>query len=190
MRAATEVRRTGRRGHALRHPVRFALAGAVLVLFARSALADVPATTPGAPVCKVLPGATAVQYETGAACPPAGFAEAAGYEPELAQTPAGWRYTRPAGADGGCSGPLPDGGPFWDFGAACRAHDYGYDLIRFGVGDRTASDDLLYRDMKRTCLATGILGAPMCKTLADSTHAVLWVGDVSPGFEPAPDELT
>lgn len=185
MRAATKIRRIGRRWRT----VRFALIGTPLVLLARSALADVPAAVTGAPVCKVLPGATARQYETGEACPPAGFAEAARYEPVLEQTPAGWRFTRPTDADGGCSGPLPDEGVFWDFGAACRAHDYGYDLVRFGVGDRTASDDLLYWDMKRTCRANSAFGAPMCKTLADSAHAVLWVGDMSPGFEPDPDEL-
>lgn len=190
MRTAIEIpRRTRRRSHAFRHPVRLLLTAIVLVMLAKSAVARVPATMPGAPECRDLPGATTVQYETGTACPPDGFATIIGYTPVLVQTRAGWRYTRPISADGGCSDPLADEGPFWDFGDVCRAHDYGYDLVRFGIGERTEADALLYRDMKRSCAANGPVGAPACKALADSAHAVLWAGDVSPGFEPGPDDL-
>jgi hypothetical protein len=155
-----------------------------MVLFAKSALGSAPTATPGAPECRELHAATTLQYETGAACPPVRFDLVMGYEPVLVSTATGWRYTRPEWADGGCSGPMADEGLFWSFGDACRAHDYGYDLVRFGVGDRGAADLLLYRDMKRSCAANFAVGVSMCRTLADSAHAVLWIGDTSPGFEP------
>ena len=184
MQAAIQVRRgIGLPSFARRHPVRLLL-GATTLMVVRSAVGSVPAAMPGEIACRVIPDASPIQYATGVACPPEGFANVIGYEPVLVRTPAGWRYVRPASADGGCSGPLSDRGPFWDFGDACRAHDYGYDLVRFGVGDRAEADDLLYRDMKRACVANRALGHQACKALADSAHAALWVGEVSPGFEP------
>jgi hypothetical protein len=170
---------------ARRHLRRAGVPGVALtVLFARSALGGVPDATPGAPLCRELPRPTTIQYETGVACPPRAFAVSFGYRPVLVSTPAGWRYTRPSSAGGGCSGPMSDRGPFWSFGDACRAHDYGYDLVRFGIGDRGAADLLLYRDMRRTCTTSDPVADWACRTLADSAHAVLWVGDATPGFEP------
>jgi hypothetical protein len=157
---------------------------ALTVLFARSALGGVPDTMPGSRSCRELPSATTVQYETGLACPPRGFAVRFGYRPVLVSTAVGWRYTRPLSAGGGCSGPMADRGPFWSFGDACRAHDYAYDLVRLGIGDRGAADALLYRDMRRTCTSSEPVADWACRALADSAHAVLWVGDASPGFEP------
>jgi len=175
----------GHRSFVRRHPS-FVLLGAIASLLFRSTSSAIPAAIHGEETCRRLPWASTIAYETGVACPPEDFAETMGYEPVLMQTPAGWRYVRPASADGGCSGPLADEGPFWDFSGACRAHDYGYDLVRFGVGDRASADELLYRDMKHSCASNAPLGVTACKTLADSAHAVLWVGDVSPGFEPRP----
>lgn len=57
--------------------------------------------------------------------------------------PYGWRHKRSRFAEGGCSGPRQDVGPFWDFTIARRAHDYGYDLVRFGVANRRDADALL-----------------------------------------------
>jgi hypothetical protein len=186
-RSPTRQRSLSRRRSLTRRRRVALLLGATTCLLARSAAGSIPAATPGERTCRDIPGATAAQYATGVACPPEGFAGRIGYAPVLVETPAGWRFTRPASADGGCSGPLPDTGPFWDFGEICRAHDYGYDLVRFGVGDRAAADELLYRDMKRACVTNGLLGRPACKALADSAHAVLWAGDVAPGFEPTPE---
>lgn len=170
---------------ALRHLLRAVAPGLILtVLFVRSALGDVPDAAPGAPRCRELPRPTTIQHETGVACPPRSFAVVFGYRPVLVSTPAGWRYTRPSWAGGGCSGPMSDRGPFWSFGDACRAHDYGYDLVRLGIGDRGAADLLLYRDMRRTCATGDPVADWACRTLADSAHAVLWVGEASPGFEP------
>jgi hypothetical protein len=113
------------------------------------------------------------------ACPPVGFARVLGYEPVLARTESGWRYERP---DAECSGPLSDRGPFWDFADACATHDYGYDLVRFGVGDRRATDSLLHDDLLRSCAAEGLGQAP-CKALAEWAYAALRVGEAN-GFAP------
>lgn len=155
----------------------------LVFLFAKSALGSLPDVTPGSQTCRELRPATTLQYQTGEACPPAGFSAVLEYEPVLVLTPAGWRYMRPESADGGCSGPMADDGPFWHFGDACRAHDYGYDLVRLGIGDRRAADVLLYRDMKWSCAANSVVGVWSCRALADSAHAVLWTGDMT-GFQP------
>ncbi len=185
MDATVAIETHGWSPHHLRH--RALILGACLVgaLFARSAASASPKAAQGAPACRHIASATTTEYLTGVACPPAGFTTAMGYVPVLELTPAGWRFTRPADTHGGCSGPLSDGGPFWDFGAQCRAHDYGYDLVRFGAGSRAEADAQLYDDMKATCAEQSAVGRPACKTMADSAHAVLWFGDVSPGFEPA-----
>lgn len=157
---------------------------AIVALVGRSASATIPGTERGVPGCVVVAEATTTEYIAGKACPPPGFAAVIGYEPVLVETQFGWRYTRPSSADGGCSGPIGDTGPFWDFADACRAHDYGYDLVRVGKGDRAAADDLLYRDMMQTCGARGAVATPACKAVAESAHAVLVIGDAT-GFDPA-----
>jgi hypothetical protein len=156
---------------------------AVAALIGRSAAASVPGTELGVPDCRVVSAATAIEFITGSACPPEGFADALGYQPVLVETAYGWRYTRPASAEGGCSGPLGDTGPFWNFADACRAHDY--DLVRMGTGDRAAADALLYRDMMQSCESRGAVAIPACKTFAESAHAVLRIGDAT-GFDPVP----
>src|SRR5574342_1425343 len=112
------------------------LVAAIIGVLGRSAAGASPRLMQGSPVCRDLPGATTRDYVIGLACPPAGFEGRLGYRPVLRETPFGWRFTRPSSADGGCSGPLEDVGPFWDFTVPCQAHDYAYDLVRFGVADR------------------------------------------------------
>lgn len=133
--------------------------------------------------CRADPAATTADYLLGLACPPAGFARAFGYEPLLVETSEGWRYTRPAWSGAECNGPIGDKGPFWDFGALCRTHDYGYDLVRFGIGDRGEADQLLYEDMLAGCADQGPVGAMGCQAIAGWARAVLKVGDVL-GFDP------
>ena len=72
-----------------------------------------------------------------------------------------------------------------EFVTACQAHDYGYDLVRFGVGVRSKADELLYRDMMATCFRRGPVDGGACRCLAQWTNAVLQIGDVG-GFEPEP----
>lgn len=167
---------------ARRHAVAVMGVGAIAFVLLRSMTAAVAGTASGSPTCVVAVRASTAGYLTGRICPPEGFAEALGYEPTLVQTPYGWRYTKPASAGGSCSGPIHEHGPFWDFGAACRMHDYGYDLIRFGVAERPDVDRLLYRDMKASCLLVDVVERPPCKVLADTANAVLTVGDAT-GFD-------
>ncbi|HEU4356114.1 MAG TPA: hypothetical protein VFT27_11040 [Actinomycetota bacterium] len=169
-------------GHARRHAVAILGVGAFAFVLLRSMTAAVAGTEPGSPRCVHARAASTTDYMTGRVCPPGGFAAALGYEPMLVRTPYGWRYTKPAFAGGSCSGPIREHGPFWDFGAACRMHDYGYDLVRFGVAERPDADRLLYRDMKASCLEIGLVERPACKVLADTSNAVLTVGDVT-GFD-------
>ncbi len=145
----------------------------------------VAAGTPGSRICHVTGRAGTVAYLAGEACPPADFAATMGYEPVLVKTTYGWRYEKPAWAGGACSGPLSDQGLFWEFGDACRMHDYGYDLVRFGVGDRDKTDALFYTDMMATCRGESVTGVPGCRALARWAHTALVVGDAT-GFDPEP----
>ncbi len=157
-----------------------------LVAFASWSMSErAAAETPGSTRCRQVSKAATVDYLTGIACPPTGFARTMGYEPVLVETGYGWRYTKPDWAGGACSGPLADTGPFWDFTLACRAHDYGYDLVRFGVGDRAEADRLLYRDMMMDCSAQRALGGDACRAIAHWTATTLEVGDAT-GFDPEP----
>lgn len=168
--------------HAHRHIVAVLGIGALAFVLLRSMTAAVAGTVTGSPTCVVTERASTAGYLTGRICPPEGFAAALGYEPTLVRTLYGWRYTKPASAGGSCSGPIHEHGPFWDFGAACRMHDYGYDLVRFGVAERPDADRMLYRDMKASCLLIDAVERPACKVLADTSNAVLTVGDVT-GFD-------
>lgn len=138
---------------------------------------------PGAADCRPDPGASTAEYLVGVACPPDGFVRALGYQPVLVRTPSGWRYTRPAWTGAECNGPMGDEGLFWDFAELCRVHDYGYDLVRFGIGDRGQADGLLYNDMMASCSDRGPLGAMGCRAVAGWARAVLEVGDAL-GFDP------
>src|SRR5690606_7452925 len=83
---------------------------------------------------------------------PDDFAEVMGYEPVNEDG----RLVR---RDGGCS--IPGGGGAFE--AACRAHDFGYDLLRYGerTGHRLGPDLRLeidrrfHQDMLEACTATG-----------------------------------
>lgn len=157
---------------------RIALTGLPL-LIGWSVSGTIPAQAASSNICEVRLGATTREYLTGYACPPQGFAAAAGYEPELVRTSSGWRYVRAASDGADCSGPLADVLSFWDFTLACGAHDYGYDLVRFGEGERVEADAVLYEDMLRSCRGRGAVGTEACKALAEWAHAALAVGDVA-----------
>jgi hypothetical protein len=182
MRTATE-RRTGRH----HHHVRFVGGGVALAFWFAgwSVSGPAPEPTPGSATCRVMANATAEDYLTGVACPPVGFRDLLGYDPVLVSTSWGWRYTRPAQADGRCSGPLGAVEGVMRFDTACRTHDYGYDLVRFGLGDRHEADELLFRDMMTACAARDAVTGGGCRAFAHWTHTVLEVGDAT-GFDPAP----
>ncbi|MGW0178777.1 hypothetical protein [Nocardia sp. NPDC003345] len=103
------------------------LAGAGIA--AAVALAPVPAAT-AAPAVAASPAATAVRALTSpepAASIPADFPAVAGYRPEVADG----LLVAPHGS---CSSPVPL--PV-EFETACKAHDLGYDLLRYA--DRTGA---------------------------------------------------
>ena len=177
------VRRTRVRGLSVR------AGAAMLVWFIGWSLSGAaPEPTPGVPSCREASKGTTVDFLTGLVCPPGGFRESFGYEPVLVKTPAGWRYTRPAHADGRCNGPLGALGGTGAFVTACQSHDYGYDLVRFGIGVRSEADELLYRDMMTICVERGPWAGSACRCLAHWTKTVLQVGDAV-GFEPKPVPL-
>lgn len=143
----------------------------------------------GARVCRTDPTATTTEYLLGIACPPADFELALGYAPILRRTTAGWRYLKPPAVGGGCSGPLDDTGPFWDFEEACRTHDYGYDLVRLGVGDRPDADRLLFLDMAASCEDRTFAASFGCRAIARWARVTLDIGEslrMDPAMVPRP----
>ncbi|SER25820.1 phospholipase A2 [Lentzea xinjiangensis] len=86
---------------------------------------------------------------------PSDFAGQTGRNPVTVKAPDG--TLRVVDASGGCSGPAGD--TEWDFGTACRAHDLGYDLLRYadrkgdplGQHARKALDDRLAEDLHAQC---------------------------------------
>ncbi|MEV0680677.1 phospholipase A2 [Actinosynnema sp. NPDC050436] len=86
---------------------------------------------------------------------PTDFREVTGRVPAVVVAPDG--TTRAVDPTGGCSGPAGD--TEWDFGTACRAHDLGYDLLRYAerkdrplpAGARKALDARLTADMHAQC---------------------------------------
>ena len=88
-------------------------------------------------------------------------------------------------ADGGCSSPVGDlGNP--PVGTACRAHDFGYDLLRYAAATgqpvdqsaRQAIDRQFRIDMDRGC------GDLDCRLLAGTYTAAVWVNSVREGWGP------
>ncbi|MFI9010040.1 phospholipase A2 [Actinosynnema sp. NPDC053489] len=86
---------------------------------------------------------------------PADFDEVTNRRPVPVVAPDG--TTRAIDPGGGCSGPAGD--TEWDFGAGCKAHDLGYDLLRYaeqkgrplGREARKSLDARLARDMHDQC---------------------------------------
>jgi hypothetical protein len=101
------------------------------------------------------------------------FQAVMGYRPATARLPhdPALRAVKPTGA---CSSPL--GGTTFHFGLACKAHDLGYDLLRFasrtgqppGPAARRQLDDQLARDLHAQCAASRRgAGRRACDALAD-----------------------
>ncbi|MBW4716329.1 phospholipase A2 [Saccharothrix obliqua] len=86
---------------------------------------------------------------------PADFADVTARAPQVVTAPDG--TARAIDPTGGCSGPAGD--TEWDFGVACRAHDLGYDLLRYAEHKgrplppeaRRALDARLAADMHDQC---------------------------------------
>ena len=89
-------------------------------------------------------------------------------------------------ADGGCSSPVGDLGNL-PVGAACRAHDFGYDLLRYAAATsqpvdlaaRQAIDRQFRLDMDRGCG-----GDQGCRLLAGIYTGAVWVNSAREGWVP------
>jgi hypothetical protein len=82
--------------------------------------------------------------------------------------------TRAVHTDGGCSTPWGDENTRWDFSVGCKAHDLGYDLLRYAEKKgrplpadlRHRLDDQLSRDMHRQCVLNPQESAGTCEAVA------------------------
>lgn len=103
---------------------------------------------------------------------PSDFAQQMGRDPKTITAPDG--TLRVVDASGGCSGPAGD--TEWDFSAACRAHDLGYDLLRYaeakghplGQDARKALDDRLTADLHMQCRINPRGTAESCHAVAET----------------------
>jgi uncharacterized membrane protein len=110
---------------------------------------------------------------------PADFATVMGYRPEVVATAQGTTATR---ASGGCTSPFGETG--YGFGAACRQHDLGYDLLRYaqakgeplGPWARRAIDDHFLATMRERCDHLG------CQAMAGLYYGVVEVNSIRQGW--------
>jgi len=88
---------------------------------------------------------------------PADFTSVTGHTPVHLKAPDG--TTRAVHPGGGCSSPWGDDNTRWDYSVGCKAHDLGYDLLRYadakgqplGPDLRERLDDQLSADMHGMC---------------------------------------
>lgn len=103
---------------------------------------------------------------------PPDFAQESGRDPRTVRAPDG--TLRVVDATGGCSGPAGD--TEWDFSVACRAHDMGYDLLRYadhkghplGQDARKALDDRLAADLHTQCALNPRGAEKTCHAVAET----------------------
>jgi len=101
---------------------------------------------------------------------PADFSEVSGREPVHMKAPDG--TTRAVHPDGGCSSPW--GATTWDYSVGCKAHDLGYDLLRYAETKgqplspdlRERLDDRLSQDMHAQCRYNPRDSAGTCEVVA------------------------
>ncbi|MTD58398.1 phospholipase [Amycolatopsis pithecellobii] len=85
--------------------------------------------------------------------------------------------------DGGCSTPWGDDNTKWDYGAPCKAHDLGYDLLRYAdkIGQplppsvRASLDARLTADMHNACRVNPMNSPRTCQLVASLYSAGLVV---------------
>jgi hypothetical protein len=83
--------------------------------------------------------------------------------------------------DGGCSAPWGDDNTKWDFSVPCKAHDLGYDLLRYADRKghplapdiRAALDNRLSADMHATCGLNPMDSETACQVVASLYSAGL-----------------
>ncbi|MGQ0837991.1 phospholipase A2 [Actinokineospora sp.] len=110
---------------------------------------------------------------------PADFTHVTGVVPDRLPAPDG--TTRAVHVDGGCSTPWGDDDTRWDYSVGCKAHDLGYDLLRYasakgeplGAEPRRRLDEQLSRDMHAQCELNPRGSPGTCRTVASLYSAGL-----------------
>ncbi|MGI5504866.1 phospholipase A2 [Lentzea sp. CA-135723] len=174
----------GARKLLLRLPAWFRFTVITLAVFVCGVIASRPATGDGGipPSADVIAAANAVNAFVAPSAThdpylnlPGDFAKEMGRDPKTITAPDG--TLRVVDKDGGCSGPAGD--TEWDFSAACRAHDLGYDLLRYadhkgdplGPQARKALDDRLAADLHTQCRLNPRGAEQSCQAVA-TTYAL------------------
>jgi len=101
------------------------------------------------------------------------------YQPDIEETKTGRRALDPF--TDGCSGRSWEDDAFFDRNDACATHDYGYDLIRFGVDSFGESDvdNYFYEDMLADC--EDRIFEAVCVDSAQFYRAGVRFGSAKPG---------
>jgi hypothetical protein len=110
---------------------------------------------------------------------PADFTSLTGIRP--GSLPARDGTVRAVHTDGGCSTPWGDDNTKWDYSVPCKAHDLGYDLLRYSARKghplapeiRKALDDRLSADMHAMCTLNPRDSAGTCQVVASLYSAGL-----------------
>ncbi|WP_033288424.1 phospholipase A2 [Amycolatopsis jejuensis] len=162
----------------------------LLVVFGFGLIASRPADPPdqGPPTGDVLAAQQAIDalthpgpQPTALALLPKDFTAVTGITPGA--LPARDGTVRAVHVDGGCSTPWGDDNTKWDYAAPCKAHDLGYDLLRYADKkghplDQTARaslDDRLSQDMHHACVINPMDSARTCQVVASLYTAGLVV---------------
>ncbi|UOX88902.1 phospholipase [Amycolatopsis sp. FBCC-B4732] len=162
----------------------------LLVVFAFGLIASRPPSPPdqGPPTGDVLAAQNAVEalvhpgpHPDALALLPKDFTALSGVTPGA--LPARDGTVRAVHVDGGCSTPWGDDNTKWDYAVPCKAHDLGYDLLRYadrkghplGPEVRAALDDRLSYDMHHACDLNPMNSALTCRVVASFYSAGLVV---------------
>lgn len=160
----------------------------LLVVFAFGLIASRPASPPdqGPPTGDVLAAQNAVDAlvhpgpaPTALALLPKDFTQVSGVKPGFMAARDG--TVRAVHVDGGCSTPWGDDNTKWDYAVPCKAHDLGYDLLRYaqrkghplGPEVRAALDTRLSDDMQHACVLNPMNSATTCHVVASFYSAGL-----------------
>ncbi|MFG1639954.1 phospholipase [Amycolatopsis sp. NPDC049252] len=162
----------------------------LLVVFAFGLISSRPPSPPdqGPPTGDVLAAQNAIEalvhpgpHPDALALLPKDFTALSGVTP--GSMPARDGTVRAVHVDGGCSTPWGDDNTKWDYAVPCKAHDLGYDLLRYadrkghplGPEVREALDDRLSYDMHHACDLNPMDSAGTCRVVASFYSAGLVV---------------
>ncbi|WP_284745724.1 phospholipase A2 [Amycolatopsis sp. RTGN1] len=162
----------------------------LLVVFAFGLIASRPPSPPdqGPPTGDVLAAQNAIEalvhpgpHPDALARLPKDFTALSGVTPGA--MPARDGTVRAVHVDGGCSTPWGDDNTKWDYAVPCKAHDLGYDLLRYADRKghpldpevREALDNQLSYDMHHACDLNPMDSAGTCRVVASFYSAGLVV---------------